>query len=103
MNPYFVLGVPLEADDGQIRKAYLEAVKQARPEEDPGRLQSLTHAYETIRDEEHRLRYRLFPAENNSTSPIDVFLQHMRWTGCAEPLDWASLQEFLHRCQRPNP
>ena len=69
MNPYLVMGVPRDADDPQIRRAYLEALKQVTPEADPERFQALTRAYDLIKDQTSRL---------NSTRPLIAIARAIR-------------------------
>ena len=60
MNPYDILGVPPEADDGTIRSAYLDAIKRFPPERYPERFTAISEAYQALRDEKSRLHYELF-------------------------------------------
>ncbi len=64
-DPYAVLGVPADADDATIRRRYLELVKQYSPEHQPERFAAVRQAYESLRDLDTRLRYRLFEAGKN--------------------------------------
>lgn len=100
MNPYLVLGVPREADDPQIRRAYLEAVKQATPETHPVRFKEIAAAYEKIKDEASRCRYELFDTECPGESPLEVFLRHARLTARAAPLQVEAMRELLRACAK---
>ena len=73
MNPYLVLGVPVQADDPTIRRAYLEAIKQATPEKNPTRFQSLSEAYERIKDESSRCQYE------QQRVGSDLVRRHWQW------------------------
>ena len=66
-DPYQVLGLPADADDDRIRRRYLELVKQFSPEHHPEKFASIRAAYESLRDLDRRLRYRLFEAGKNET------------------------------------
>ncbi len=59
-NPFHVLGLPEDADDEMIKKAWLRLVRQHPPERDPDRFQEIRSAYETIASRRDRLRYQLF-------------------------------------------
>ena len=100
MNPYVVLGVPQNADDPQIRRAYLEAVKEATPETHPARFKALTEAYEKIKDETHRHRYELFTLDCPGDSPLDVFLRHIRLSAQPAPLSFEAMKELLRSCSK---
>jgi len=72
-DPYTLLGLPENADDKQIKAAYLELVKANPPERAPERFQEIRTAYETICNRKARLRYRLF--EHHSPA-IDELVAH---------------------------
>jgi len=61
-DPYTVLGLPADSDDEAIRRRYLELVKQFSPERHPEKFAAVRQAYESLRDQSKRLRYRLFEA-----------------------------------------
>lgn len=98
MNPFYILGVPPDADDQTIRKAYLEAIKKATPETNPERFQTLSRAYETVRTETDRNRYQLLHVECSGESPLDAFVQYSRWRGNPQPIPWEAMKKFLRSC-----
>ena len=100
MNPYLALGVPPNADDPTIRRAYLDAIKQASPESDPARFKILAAAYEQIKDETARYQYELFHTEVPGNSPLEAFLQHVRTTAQPKPMPFESMKEFLRLCAK---
>jgi curved DNA-binding protein CbpA len=100
MNPYLVLGVPVQADDQTIRRAYLEAIKQATPENNPDRFKALSEAYERIKDETSRCKYELFHRDAPGTSPLDTFLRHVRLVAKPRPLTMEAMKELLHACSK---
>jgi curved DNA-binding protein CbpA len=61
-NPYTVLGLPPDSDDDAIRRRYLELVRQYSPEHHPEKFAAVRAAYDSLRDLNTRLRYRLFEA-----------------------------------------
>lgn len=61
-NPYTVLGLAPDSDDEAIRRRYLELVRQYSPEHHPEKFAAIRAAYESLRDLNTRLRYRLFEA-----------------------------------------
>ena len=92
-DPYFLLGVPRDADDTAIHQAYLAAVRRYPAERDPQAFKAIRSAYESIRDRRSRLQYALFdtglpePAdllerlvqESRPSRPgIDLFMELLR-------------------------
>ncbi|MBF0245015.1 MAG: DnaJ domain-containing protein [Planctomycetes bacterium] len=69
-TPYAVLDVIEDADDEQIKKAYLAMVRRYPPERCPDEFQKVYAAYELIRTEENRIAYRLFHCELPTTQEI---------------------------------
>ncbi len=61
-DPYEVLGISPEDDDEAVRRRYLELVRQYPPERAPEKFAAVRQAYESLRDLNTRLRYRLFEA-----------------------------------------
>lgn len=100
MNPYLVLGVPRDADDVRIRRAYLDAVKAAPPETHPARFKAIATAYDKIKDEPSRCRYDLFDTECPGDSPLDVFLRYARLTAPASPPDFETMKAYLRTCAK---
>ena len=60
ISPYAILEVDESAADEEVKKAYLVKVREHPPERDPRGFQKIRSAFETIRTEKDRLRYRLF-------------------------------------------
>lgn len=58
--PYTVLKVSESADDEEIKKAYLEAVRNNPPDLKPEQFREIRRAYEMIATRKDRLRYELF-------------------------------------------
>ena len=61
-DPYEVLGLSGDCDDDTIRRRYLELVRKYTPEHNPEKFAAVRAAYESLRDLDTRLRYRLFEA-----------------------------------------
>jgi curved DNA-binding protein CbpA len=62
-DPRAVLGVSLEADDEQIRAAYLRKLKEFPPDRCPVEFECVRDAYELLRDRRRRTRYILFSCD----------------------------------------
>ena len=61
-DPYEILGLSADCDDETIRRRYLELVRQFPPEKSPEKFAQVRQAYESLKDLDTRLRYRLFEA-----------------------------------------
>jgi curved DNA-binding protein CbpA len=59
-DPYETLGLSRAAGDAEIRRRYLELVRQFPPEREAERFAAIRQAYDQLRDPVLRLRARLF-------------------------------------------
>ncbi len=71
-SPYEVLGVIEEASDEQIRKSYLEKVRQSPPERDPDRFKEIRRAYEVLKDGAKRRQLDLSLYKRDSGLGVDT-------------------------------
>lgn len=60
LDPYAVLGLPRSANDGEVKRAYFQMVRQFPPEKEPERFQEIRTAYDRIRTRERRDQTDLF-------------------------------------------
>jgi curved DNA-binding protein CbpA len=89
-DPYQVLGLPPDSDDDTIRRRYLELVRQFTPERHPEKFAAVRAAYESLRDFNTRLRYRLFEAGKNES--VDAIIEDLT---CRSPRRRLSLETLL--------
>jgi curved DNA-binding protein CbpA len=89
-DPYQVLELPPDSDDETIRRRYLELVRQFSPERSPEKFAAIRSAYESLRDLNTRLRYRLFEAGRNES--IDAIIEEIT---CRSPRRRVSLETLL--------
>ena len=61
-TPYILLDVATDADDAEIKRAYLQKVRDYPPDRDPERFQAIHDAYQSIKDQKCRIGYALFNA-----------------------------------------
>jgi curved DNA-binding protein CbpA len=61
-NPYDVLDLPADSSDEDIRRRYLELVKQFPPERYPEKFAAIRAAYDELHDLDARMKHRLFEA-----------------------------------------
>lgn len=97
-NPYLILRVTPEASDAEIRRAYLEGVREFPPEREPARFQAIARAYELIRDEPARLRYYLFHHELPGATPVETFANYCAAAPAPKPLPFEEMKAFLRAC-----
>ena len=74
MNLYAVLGVPIDADQEMIRRAYRVLALRYHPDRGAGssteKFQQITQAYETLIDPGRRQGYNLFLARSNRPAMV---------------------------------
>ena len=95
-DPYAVLGLSADSDDDAIRRRYLALVKQFSPEHHPEKFAAIRQAYESLRDLETRLRYRLFEAGKNES--IEAILEEL---ACRMSRRRLTLQTLVNAVQKP--
>ena len=66
-DPNEILGVGQNASEEEIRRRYLELVRQFPPDREPQRFAEIRHAYDQLRDPVARLEKELFYLESNDT------------------------------------
>lgn len=66
-NPYAALGLPHDADETEIRRRYLELVRQHPPEREPQKAAEIRAAYDALRDPIVRLESQLFDVQADFT------------------------------------
>jgi curved DNA-binding protein CbpA len=89
-NPYAVLGLPPDSDDEAIRRRYLELVRRFSPEHHPEKFAAVRAAYESLRDLNTRLRYRLFEAGTEES--VDAIIEEI---ACRKARRQLSLETLL--------
>lgn len=59
MYPFFVLDVPHDATDEQVKEQYLKLIKKYSPDRSPEKFSAISRAYEAVKDEQVRIETRL--------------------------------------------
>src|SRR3974377_1908238 len=95
-NPYTILGLPPDSDDDAIRRRYLELVRQFSPEHHPEKFAAIRAAYESLRDLNTRLRYRLFEAGKSES--VEAIIEEIT---CRNPRRRVSLRTLLNTVLKP--
>jgi len=62
-DPYAVLGLAHGCDEAEVRRRYLELVRQFPPDRAPERFTEIRGAYERLRDPVMRVQAKLFDLE----------------------------------------
>jgi curved DNA-binding protein CbpA len=96
-DPYLILGVPRDATDEIVHQAYLRAVRDCPPEQDPQAFQAIRSAYETIKTQKLRLEYVLF---NTDLPTLEDLLQRLGQDRQPRRLDLDLFRELLRSATR---
>jgi curved DNA-binding protein CbpA len=67
VDPYQTLGLAHGATEADIRRRYLELVRQYPPDRAAERFTEIHHAYEQLRDPVVRMNSKLFDLESSET------------------------------------
>src|SRR4051812_27039294 len=76
-DPFEQLGLPPDADLAQIRRRYLELVRENPPDREPERFAEIHAAYEAVRDPARRLEARIFDFDTK-TDLLEVIEGRLR-------------------------
>jgi len=66
-DPYEILGLPGDASEADVRRRYLELVREHPPDRAPERFTEIRQAYEKLRDPVVRMESRLFDLQSSGT------------------------------------
>lgn len=75
-DPFEVLGLSREAGDADIRRRYLELVREFPPDRAPERFAAIRAAYDELRDPVSRLETKLFNLDTNDS--IEALMNDLR-------------------------
>jgi curved DNA-binding protein CbpA len=95
-DPYQILGLPPDSDDETIRRRYLELVREFSPERHPEKFAAIRTAYESLRNLDTRLKYRLFEAGRQES--VDALIEEIT---CRTPRRRVSLETLLATVKKP--
>ena len=97
-DPYEALGLPRHADEAEIRRRYLELVRQFPPDRAPERFAAIRAAYDEVRDPGRRLRSQLFEAATSDS--LDAIATDLR-ARLRDRLERAPLDVLLALAESP--
>jgi len=87
------MGLAVDSDDETIRRRYLELVREFSPERHPEKFAAVRAAYESLRDLDTRLRYRLFEAGKNES--IEAIIEEISCRGSRRRVSLESLLSLI--------
>ena len=67
LDPYAILGLARGCGEADVRRRYLELVRQYPPDRAPDRFAEIRRAYEKLRDPVLRVESKLFDLESSGT------------------------------------
>jgi curved DNA-binding protein CbpA len=88
-DPYEVLGLASDADESEIRRRYLELVREFPPDRAPDRFAAIRAAFDEIRDPARRLEARVL--RPSTTDSLDAIAADIRARLAAAPLSLDTL------------
>jgi len=98
-DPWSVLGVSPEADDEQIRTAYVRKVKEFPPDRSGPEFEKIRDAYEQLKDPYRRAKYLILGA--NADRPLETLLEDVpRVRRYAGPEAWLAALKSQPKEQR---
>lgn len=77
IDPYQILGLSGRATEDEVRKRYLELVREFRPDQSPERFAEIRAAYDAVRDPTRRLESELFDPQTTSDT-LDALAAKVR-------------------------
>src|SRR4051794_11161609 len=86
-DPYEVLGLPRHASEEEIRRRYLELVRENPPDRAPERFAAVRAAYDAVRDPIRRLEAQLFEIRSGDSLEAIASDVRARLLGARIPLD----------------
>jgi curved DNA-binding protein CbpA len=75
-DPYEVLGLASDADEAEIRRRYLELVRQFPPDRAPERFAAIRAAFDEVRDPARRLEAQILRV--STTDSLDAIATDIR-------------------------
>ncbi len=100
MDSYHILGINRKTDDSEVRRAYLELVKLFPAERYPEKFSRINEAYNTLKDEESRIRYYLFNQSPLITSPFEAVMDNFSMLKKRTPLSLDKMKVYLRKCAK---
>lgn len=74
-DPWLVLGVSREADDEEIRTAYMQKIKEYPPDRCGSEFEKIRDAYDQLKDPYRRAKYLILGA--NPDRPLESLLDNV--------------------------
>lgn len=98
MNPFLVLDIPPGATDAEVRSAYQALLRRFTPEHRPRQFQLIQEAYQALRTERERWRWRLLHLNGDNDGPLEAVENFARLPGRLRPPGAPALRDLLRAC-----
>ena len=98
MDPFLVLNVGLDASDAEVRAAYQALLRRFPPEQRPQQFQQVQEAYQALRTEPERWRWRLLHLEDDHDGPLEALENFARLPGRMRPPGATALRDLVRGC-----
>ena len=97
MYPFFVLDLPHEATDENVKDRYLELVKRYPPDTHPKQFAAVRQAYEAVRHQRGRLETRLFYFDKAARWEVESLPNTSRQSPTRRRFSMSELADYLRR------
>jgi curved DNA-binding protein CbpA len=77
IDPYELMELSPEADEAQVRRRYLELVREYPPDRAPERFAEIRAAYDTLRDPARRLQAKVLEVHSRNDS-LEAIAEQLR-------------------------
>ena len=98
MDPFLVLDVGLDATDAEVRAAYQALLRRFPPEQRPSQFQLIQEAYQALRTERERWRWRLLHLDASNDGPLEALENFARMPGRFRPPGATALRDLVRAC-----
>ena len=99
-DPYEILNLNPNCDDAQVRRAYLDKIKEFPPEQFPEQFRIISEAYELVKEQKNRLEFSFLDKDPGAESPIDTLRQPQILKALRQPPSLPIMQEYLRQCMK---
>lgn len=98
MNPFLVLDLPPDANDGDVRSAYQRLLRKYPPEHRPEQFQQIQEAYGLLRTSHDRWQWKLLHLKASRTGPVEALEEFARLPAKLRPPGAKPFQALLKSC-----
>ena len=99
-DPYEILGLESVCNDSQVRRAYLDRIKEFPPEQLPEQFRIINEAYELVKTKNLRIQFSFLDKDPGVESPIETLRQPQMLKSLRQPPSLPAMQEYLKQCMK---